>query len=153
LSFLYYVACLDEELFPVNPGQGKGIAISQGSMGPPFAIPPDNSKPEIVISSATSVVTNTISSDQVRVIDNANEICRSEPLAAGQPLPIHSKNLETCDSEGENMYLSNCRMFFSGFTLPELRKYVNMVRDGGGTRHIKFSDRVTHIIVGKPTER
>ena len=152
MSFLHNAGCLDEELFPVNPGQERVTAISQVSI-PPLASPPENSKLEIVMSSATSVVSNTVSSDPVHVIDHANEICKAEPSVPDQPLPRNLKHVETCEFEEENMYLSNCRIYFSGFAAPELRKYVNMVRDGGGTRHMEFGDRVTHIIVGKPTER
>ena len=87
------------------------------------------------------------------MIDHANEICKAEPSVPDQTLPRHLKHVETYEFEEENMYLSNCRIYFSGFAAPELRKYVNIVRDGGGTRHMEFGDRVTHIIIGKPTER
>jgi topoisomerase (DNA) II binding protein 1 len=66
-------------------------------------------------------------------------------------------NLDGCvaddsQSEDSDMYLSECRISLIGFEAPELRKLVNMVRRGGGSRYMTFNDKLTHIVVGAPTE-
>lgn len=67
------------------------------------------------------------------------------------------KNLDGCvandsESEDNDMYLSECRISLVGFEASELRKLVNMVRRGGGSRYMSFNDKLTHIIVGAPSE-
>ncbi|XP_071723367.1 uncharacterized protein [Rutidosis leptorrhynchoides] len=56
------------------------------------------------------------------------------------------------DSEGNDLYLSECRIFIVGFEARELRRLVNMVRRGGGSRYMLPRDKLTHIIVGTPSE-
>jgi hypothetical protein len=50
-------------------------------------------------------------------------------------------------------YLSGCQFYFTGFEAVEMRRLVNLVLDGGGTRYIEFNNAVTHVIVGQPLER
>ncbi|KAL0927052.1 hypothetical protein M5K25_001206 [Dendrobium thyrsiflorum] len=54
--------------------------------------------------------------------------------------------------EDDDLYLSSCRIFLAGFEDKELRKLVNMIRRGGGTRHMLLSEKLSHIILGKPSE-
>ncbi|XP_057993349.1 uncharacterized protein LOC110654330 isoform X2 [Hevea brasiliensis] len=66
-------------------------------------------------------------------------------------------NLDSCiandsQSEDSELYLSECRISLVGFEASELRKLVNMVRRGGGSRYMSFNDKLTHIVVGAPTE-
>lgn len=56
-------------------------------------------------------------------------------------------------SEDSDLYLSECRILLVGFEVSEMRKLVNMVRNGGGSRYMLFNDRLTHIVVGSPSER
>jgi topoisomerase (DNA) II binding protein 1 len=51
------------------------------------------------------------------------------------------------------LYLSGCQFYFTGFEAVEMRRLVNLVLDGGGTRYIEFNNAVTHVIVGQPLER
>ncbi|CAM6126138.1 unnamed protein product [Calypogeia fissa] len=51
------------------------------------------------------------------------------------------------------MYLSHCRFFLTGFESVEMRRLVHMVLNGGGTRYMEFNERVTHVVIGKPSER
>lgn len=145
-------ACLDEDLFPVNAGQEKPIVITQLSGPLPADTTLENAKSEVIMSSAPSVISITPSCNEEQVVENANDNIRSEISQDEQCISLQQQSLEDSLCEEENMYLSNCRIYFTGFTVPELRKYVNMVRDGGGTRHMEFSHKVTHVIVGKPTE-
>ncbi|KAL0349386.1 UNVERIFIED_CONTAM: hypothetical protein Sangu_1166400 [Sesamum angustifolium] len=55
-------------------------------------------------------------------------------------------------SEDDDLYLSECRILLVGFEAFELRKLVDMVRRGGGSRYMSFSEKLTHVIVGKPSE-
>lgn len=71
--------------------------------------------------------------------------------------PTNETNLDSCiandsQSEDSELYLSECRISLVGFEASELRKLVNMVRRGGGSRYMSFNDKLTHIVVGAPTE-
>lgn len=74
--------------------------------------------------------------------------------------PLESKcevTIEDCvaddsQSEDNDLYLSECRISFVGFEASEMRRLVNIVRRGGGSRYMSFSDRLTHIVVGTPSE-
>jgi topoisomerase (DNA) II binding protein 1 len=46
------------------------------------------------------------------------------------------------------MYLSGCRFFLTGLSAAEMRKLVNLVLAGGGTRHMEMNDTITHVILG-----
>ncbi|KAL6513428.1 hypothetical protein OROGR_020914 [Orobanche gracilis] len=54
--------------------------------------------------------------------------------------------------EGDDLYLSECRILLVGFKPSELRMLVEMVRQGGGSRYMSFNQKLTHIIVGNPSE-
>lgn len=55
-------------------------------------------------------------------------------------------------TEDSDLYLSDCRILLVGFEAPEMRKLVNMVRRGGGSRYMSFNEKLTHIVVGAPSE-
>lgn len=70
---------------------------------------------------------------------------------------INLTNLDGCvaddsQSEDNDLYLSESRILFVGFQASEMRRLVNMVRRGGGSRYVLFNDRLTHIVVGTPSE-
>lgn len=56
-------------------------------------------------------------------------------------------------TDDNDLYLSNCRILLVGFDASEMRKLVNMVRRGGGSRYMAFNEKLTHIVVGTPSER
>ncbi|KAK8948021.1 hypothetical protein KSP40_PGU007126 [Platanthera guangdongensis] len=57
------------------------------------------------------------------------------------------------DSEEDNdLYLSSCIICLVGFEEKVLRKLVSMIRRGGGTRLILLSEKLTHIILGSPSD-
>lgn len=78
-----------------------------------------------------------------------------------EPSTMHPNNETSLDgfvandsqSEDSDLYLSECRILLVGFEVSEMRKLVNMVRSGGGSRYMLFNDRLTHIVVGSPSER
>uniref|UniRef100_F6H0I2 BRCT domain-containing protein n=1 Tax=Vitis vinifera TaxID=29760 RepID=F6H0I2_VITVI len=55
-------------------------------------------------------------------------------------------------TEDSDLYLSDCRILLVGFEASEMRKLVNMVRRGGGSRYMSFNEKLTHIVVGTPSE-
>ncbi|XP_073271085.1 uncharacterized protein [Primulina huaijiensis] len=55
-------------------------------------------------------------------------------------------------SEDDDLYLSECRILLVGFESSEIRKLVDMVRRGGGSRYMYFSEKLTHLVVGNPSE-
>ncbi|XP_073142139.1 uncharacterized protein [Henckelia pumila] len=55
-------------------------------------------------------------------------------------------------SEDDDLYLSECRILLVGFESSEMRKLVDMVRRGGGSRYMYFSEKLTHLVVGNPSE-
>lgn len=55
-------------------------------------------------------------------------------------------------SEDNDLYLSDCRILLVGFEASEMRKLVNMVRRGGGSRYVSYNNGLTHIVVGTLSE-
>lgn len=71
---------------------------------------------------------------------------------------INPINVDDCvandsQSEDSDLYLSECRILLVGFEASEMRRLVNMVRRGGGSRYMFLNDKLTHIVVGAPSEK
>ncbi|XP_043703207.1 DNA topoisomerase 2-binding protein 1-A-like isoform X3 [Telopea speciosissima] len=71
--------------------------------------------------------------------------------------PEHGTKFDVCvadDSQAEDsdLYLSECKISLVGFQASEMRKLVHMVRKGGGSRYMSLNDKLTHIVVGTPSE-
>ncbi|KAH9691347.1 transcription coactivator [Citrus sinensis] len=69
----------------------------------------------------------------------------------------NESNFDVCvandsQSEDNDLYLSDCRILLVGFEASEMRKLVNMVRRGGGSRYVSYNNGLTHIIVGTLSE-
>jgi len=56
------------------------------------------------------------------------------------------------EAENDDLYLSNCRISLVGFEENELLRLLRMIRNGGGSRHILLNEKLTHIILGAPSE-
>lgn len=56
-------------------------------------------------------------------------------------------------TEDNDLYLAVCRIMLVGFNACDMRKLVDMVRRGGGSRYMSYNEKITHIIVGTPSER
>ena len=87
----------------------------------------------------------------------AYKICSTD--IAGAPsaeetnrMQVDSHVAEDSEAEDDDLYLSNCRITLVGFEEKELSRLVMMIRDGGGSRHVMLSERLTHIILGAPSE-
>lgn len=82
-----------------------------------------------------------------------NEVDVEVPVGMGK----NEENTNNCiandfQSEDNDLYLSACRIKVVGFEASEMRKIVNMILRGGGSRYMLFNDKLTHIIVGTPSE-
>lgn len=55
-------------------------------------------------------------------------------------------------TEDNNLYLSDCKILLAGFDASDMRKLVNMIRSGGGSRYMSLHEKLTHIVVGTPSD-
>ncbi|CAO2152844.1 unnamed protein product [Urochloa humidicola] len=67
-------------------------------------------------------------------------------------MQVDSHVAEDSDSENDDLYLSNCRISLVGFEEKEMLRLLMMIRNGGGSRHILLNEKLTHIILGAPSE-
>ncbi|XP_062198046.1 uncharacterized protein LOC133900812 [Phragmites australis] len=67
-------------------------------------------------------------------------------------MQVDSHVAEDSEAENDDLYLSNCRISLVGFEEKQLLRLVTMIRNGGGSRHILLSEKLTHIILGAPSE-
>nr|XP_009405909.1 PREDICTED: DNA topoisomerase 2-binding protein 1 isoform X1 [Musa acuminata subsp. malaccensis] len=65
---------------------------------------------------------------------------------------LNSHVAEDSESDDNDLYLSNCRILLVGFEEVKLNRLVTMIRNGGGTRHMILNEKLTHIIIGEPSE-
>ncbi|KAG8363676.1 hypothetical protein BUALT_Bualt19G0047200 [Buddleja alternifolia] len=161
-------ACLSEESYPVqnsltssvstlktveHHSQGKGIRNSQYTSSslatasdseinfsaqatePDLENPLPNMYPTFFEAPPLSQKGNNSPADQQKV-DSAFARCVADDS----------------QSDDDDLYLSECRILLVGFEASELRKLVDMVRRGGGSRYMSFSEKLTHVIVGNPSE-
>ena len=56
------------------------------------------------------------------------------------------------EDEDNDLYLSDCRILLLGFEEKERRNLVKMIWNGGGTRHVLLNEKLTHIVIGSPSE-
>lgn len=75
------------------------------------------------------------------------------PTTEPQELNFDGFTARDSESEDNDLYLSDCRIFLLGFEASELRRLVKLVRRGGGSRYMMLGERMTHIVVGTPSER
>lgn len=165
-------ACLNEESYPVQGGSGsaintvraslklqhsqdKGIGNSQSA---PSSLAGDSDLFGVPCSgTADPDLEATLSQKFTSSFPDAPNFIKKED--SGVPSTDHKNeiNLDGCvaddsQSEDSDLYLSDCRILLVGFGASEMRKLVNMVRKGGGSRYMSFNEKLTHIVVGNPTE-
>ncbi|XP_024310454.1 DNA topoisomerase 2-binding protein 1 isoform X3 [Brachypodium distachyon] len=147
-------ACLDENAYLISESSTtfKGI---RGSAK-------EQRNPEISGASfqpvpAASVDDSVSTSQYVQASGDASKICSSDVVGAPSvqetnEMQVDSHVAEDSEAEDDDLYLSNCRISLVGFEEKELSRLVTMIRDGGGSRHVMLSERLTHIILGAPSE-
>ncbi|CAN6476061.1 unnamed protein product [Victoria cruziana] len=145
--------CLDESLFPVRgavsasnsmmqisqkrlSNQGKTCSVSQSATNL------DNNLSQAM--SATFSDANTF----VREPSDLPDLLTREGLQYGQSTFV-ADDLQNGD---DDLYLADCRILLAGFQASEMRELVSMVRKGGGSRYMSFNEKLTHIIVGIPSD-
>ncbi|XP_068471908.1 uncharacterized protein [Phaseolus vulgaris] len=159
-------ACLNEEFFPVLHGsvsshkvtrdltmqhcQEKDIgklqsAASSGATDSNVQV----SCSEFVERDQEAMPSEYMSSVSCRF---AKEADAEPPLQASGDLNFDGVVADDSESDDNDLYLSECRILLVGFEALEMRKLVNIVRKGGGSRYMCFNDKLTHIVVGNPTE-
>ncbi|XP_010539678.1 PREDICTED: DNA topoisomerase 2-binding protein 1-A isoform X2 [Tarenaya hassleriana] len=158
--------CLSEESYPVNNGFASSTKRTR-------ALASQNGQ-EKVLGNAVPVSSAAAESDvpagsQSRESDLeasvSQNVCSSsmnptafvkgdsaDPTTEPQENNVDGCVAEDSESEDNDLYLSECRIFFIGFGASEMRRLVNMVRRGGGSRYIQLHDKLTHIVVGTPSE-
>uniref|UniRef100_A0A1S3E5C7 DNA topoisomerase 2-binding protein 1-A n=2 Tax=Cicer arietinum TaxID=3827 RepID=A0A1S3E5C7_CICAR len=162
-------ACLNEESYPVQNGSLSSRRVTR-DLTVQHSQEKDIGKRHSV-SSSRAADSNMLVSDCAESMDIDPEATQSEHMSsvsnvpfvkhpdAGAP-PLQTSNelnldgLVANDSESDDsdLYLAECRIFLVGFEASEMRKLVNMVRKGGGSRYMSFNDKLTHIVIGNPTE-
>ncbi|KAH6769080.1 hypothetical protein C2S51_014416 [Perilla frutescens var. frutescens] len=159
-------ACLTEESFPVQHSssvstlktsehhtQGKGTINSQYA---PSSMPTASE-------SATTFSPQDLEPDLENIVPNIHHTSSEVPLISKEgndaPTDKHKNGsdfarciADDSQSEDDDLYLSECKILLVGFEACELRKLVNMVRRGGGSRYMSVREKLTHVIVGNPSK-
>ncbi|CAH2067715.1 unnamed protein product, partial [Thlaspi arvense] len=160
--------CLSEEAYPVQ----DSIPLSRGvrNLGSNYGQEKFPGCPISLSSSAATAAADSYASyPQSR--DSDIEASASQKLfstsmnpsidvkkpSKGPTTEPQEQNIDDCtardsESEDNDLYLSDCRIFLLGFEASEMRRLVKLVRGGGGSRYMTLSERMTHIVVGTPSE-
>ncbi|EEF42097.1 topbp1, putative [Ricinus communis] len=159
-------ACLNEESYPVQGGSASSIKKSSSmaqhiignSISVPSAAPAESNLPGLPGAGVSDLdLEPTLSQNMSSMFSDPPVSVKEWDNEVPAVHPTNETNLDGCvandsQSEDSDLYLSECRISLVGFEASELRKLVNMVRRGGGSRYLSFNDKLTHIVVGAPTE-
>uniref|UniRef100_A0A803R0B0 BRCT domain-containing protein n=1 Tax=Cannabis sativa TaxID=3483 RepID=A0A803R0B0_CANSA len=153
-------ARLDEESYPVQGG--GSVSSKKRSVKMQLSQGKDMGNLQSAPSSSVATHTNSsIISSSGFVLDSDVEATLSQSMCSTLPVaPVNSKQhggeeqsvANDSEHEDSDLYLSQCRILLVGFETSEMRRLVNMVRRGGGSRYVLFNDKLTHIVVGTPSE-
>lgn len=165
--FLCEIACLNEESYPVRRSPAPSMN------GQKTSLKVQRSQDKAVRNSQSDPVSMThqdISCDgfadadleatlSQNIVSTFSDI--SGPNEENTPPCVQPKsfmNIDGCvaedsQSDDNDLYLLNCKIHLVGFEASEMRRLVNMVRRGGGSRYMSLNEQLTHIVVGTPSER
>ncbi|XP_056693794.1 uncharacterized protein [Spinacia oleracea] len=156
--------CLDEEAYPAQSASMRNKPISK-SCQDKCTIKSQSFLSSAATDSSFQAVPSVWTTDSdldVAQSQNVSSACQNVSVftkeeKAGPDLPSNAKDLEGCvadDSEPDDndLYLSDCRICLVGFNSSDVRKLVGIVRKGGGSRYMASSERLTHIVVGEPSD-
>ncbi|KAE9595895.1 putative BRCT domain-containing protein [Lupinus albus] len=163
-------ACLNEESYPVQNGSLSSHKATRDSTVL-HSQEKEISKLQSVASAAAADSNVTVFS-RADFVDRDLDVTQSECMspfsnvpafvkeADAEAPPVKSNNeldfdgvvANDSESDDNDLYLSECRILLVGFETSEMRKLVNMVRKGGGSRSMSFNDKLTHIVIGCPSE-
>ncbi|KAM7256625.1 hypothetical protein ACFE04_012366 [Oxalis oulophora] len=151
--------CMNEESYPVQVGSVK-IDLNKvmgNSQSAPSSVAADSMFSSFTDQNSETILSPNMSS-KFREAPVLTKECDSErPTMDPTDETKTNEMVDDCvaddsESEGNDLYLSECRILLVGFEANDMRKLVNMVRRGGGSRYMLFNDKLTHIIVGTPSE-
>ncbi|XP_027159017.1 DNA topoisomerase 2-binding protein 1 [Coffea eugenioides] len=159
-------ACLNEESYPVQgssmktvrkmamPSQDKSLGNSQCEAS--SAGTASDPQVRLYAQKAEPNSEANISHDMSSAFCDAPTFTREEDNGQSAEQLKNNSNFDGCvadDSQTEDdLYLSVCRIMLVGFHADNMRKLVSMVHRGGGSRYMSFNEKLTHIIVGTPSE-
>ncbi|KAF3787341.1 DNA topoisomerase 2-binding protein 1 [Nymphaea thermarum] len=145
--------CLDESLFPVRgafSASNNMLQISQKRLS--------NPEKTCSVSQSATNLENNLSQAMSASLSDANTFAResSDPpaLLTREGLQSDPSTFVADDSQNgdDDLYLADCRILLAGFQASEMRELVSMIRKGGGSRYMSFNEKLTHIIVGIPSD-
>ncbi|XP_008781616.2 DNA topoisomerase 2-binding protein 1-A isoform X2 [Phoenix dactylifera] len=148
-------ACLDEGLYPVH---GNSVSCNEVKGSQKEQKSQDHSTttsqpiPPTMIEDLEATLSQNILSSFSDATKINNEGTDSPALETKDEAKFESHIAEDSETEDNDLYLSDCRIFLVGFEERELSKLVTMIRKGGGSRHMLLSEKLTHIIIGAPSE-
>ncbi|KAG5525116.1 hypothetical protein RHGRI_031707 [Rhododendron griersonianum] len=163
--------CLNEESYPVQDGSASLMngtrtcslaqRIQEKSIGNSQCAPSSfagGSNLEAVLCSGIidPDLEATLSQNMSTTFSDASILVKEESGTPAKQAKCDT-NFDGCvaddsQNEDDDLYLSDCRILLIGFDASEMRKLVNMVRRGGGSRYMSFNEKLTHIVVGSPSE-
>ncbi|KAJ4795230.1 DNA topoisomerase 2-binding protein 1 [Rhynchospora pubera] len=150
-------ACLDEAVYPVTknqPSRTSSASSSQKEKQCQHQEQNMNTIPQFVKTVATPAkpaepcLSQNVSSSLPDMV--LNELYNEKKVTTD--IAGHDVRVAEDSEDGDDLYLSGCRISLVGFTEKEMARIVSLVRRGGGTRFVMLSERLTHIIVGAPSE-
>lgn len=98
-----------------------------------------------------TTVSQTLFSDtQLSNKEDACEMLYNQP---NERMNQDDRVAQDSEAEDDGLYLSECRLMLVGFDSLKLRSLVTITRKGGASRYTTSNERLTHIIVGCPSER
>ncbi|GJN28694.1 hypothetical protein PR202_gb16851 [Eleusine coracana subsp. coracana] len=151
-------ACVDENSYLICESSSAPSGI-KGSLK-------EQHNPEISSASAsfqpvpTTSVDDSVSTSQFvpaslgdAAKNNNTDIVGASSVQETNQMQVDSHAIVDSEAENDDLYLSNCRISLVGFDDKEMLRLVMMIRNGGGSRHILLSERLTHIVLGAPFRR
>ncbi|KAL3651876.1 hypothetical protein CASFOL_004878 [Castilleja foliolosa] len=161
-------ACLSEEPYPVQGTSASSVSslktLEQHSRGKVIRNSQHSSSSMATASeSETNFAVQDMETELEIALPNTHSTFVGVPTLPkeGDDTPDnenkHDSHFARCiadDSqcEDDDLYLSECRVLLVGFDASELRKLVDMVRQGGGSRYMSFNQKLTHVVVGNLSE-
>ncbi|KAI3807521.1 hypothetical protein L1987_23451 [Smallanthus sonchifolius] len=148
-------ACLNEESYPVHKSpvtslnsQRTSSKLARNSECGPHQDISCDGMVDADLETTLSQNMASISEFSVLVSDDNTPPCIQHKTSFN----IDACVAEDSQSEENDLYLLNCKIHLVGFDASEMRRWVNMVRRGGGSRFMSLNEQLTHIVVGTPSE-
>ncbi|KAL9259425.1 Ubinuclein-1-like protein [Drosera capensis] len=142
-------ACLNEEDFPVS---GKSVSSLDAIKG---RLALKNSQDKNA-GNCQSVQSSFVSDSKFRCFSSSmvgdSDLDATLSQTFSSAVSNDSVFAEKAETDEDDLYLSDCRICLVGFDAIDVRKLVNLIRRGGGSRFVAYSQRLTHIVVGCPSD-